>query len=307
MSVQQTACQAAAEEECCTTRPPPAKCEDGNACTVADVCEGGKCTPGKLKFCGDQNDCTDDSCNPDMGCFNEFNTAACDDGDMCNGTWGCGPDGYCEMTPAPDCSDWDDGCVQGACHWQTGECYAQGDDSQCKDDDWCTSEWCDGDSGECMSEPNPEGCGGEHHPCQTSWVPGGSNDPGINACVCEEMGLEHCCNEQWDEMCTEVAMDSCGLVCGGCEELDEPLPCGSNADCAQCDDNDLCNGVLSCDEGFCTIDLDTAIVCETDDPDNPCVTATLRHGEWGGAIVHGLSRIHPLGPEHHLHDFCVAL
>ncbi len=45
-----------------------AACEDGNACTVSDQCQGGKCSPGGAKNCNDDIECTDDSCDPQSGC-----------------------------------------------------------------------------------------------------------------------------------------------------------------------------------------------------------------------------------------------
>ena len=43
-------------------------CEDGNACTAMDACSGGVCVPGPPLSCGDSNICTDDSCDPAIGC-----------------------------------------------------------------------------------------------------------------------------------------------------------------------------------------------------------------------------------------------
>ncbi len=55
-------------------------CEDGNSCTVGDVCSGGKCLSGKTPSCDDGNPCTIDKCDPNMadGCVHENNDfAAC--------------------------------------------------------------------------------------------------------------------------------------------------------------------------------------------------------------------------------------
>src|SRR5207253_4317059 len=41
-----------------------ALCNDGNACTTADVCTAGACVGGPALGCNDGNLCTDDSCDP---------------------------------------------------------------------------------------------------------------------------------------------------------------------------------------------------------------------------------------------------
>ena len=58
-----------------------ASCDDGDACTVGDVCKQGAdgvaaCLPGATtQACDDDNVCTDDSCAPDSGCVNLANAA----------------------------------------------------------------------------------------------------------------------------------------------------------------------------------------------------------------------------------------
>ena len=55
-------------------------CDDGNSCTVGDLCSGGKCLSGKTPSCDDGNPCTTDSCDPNMvdGCQHANNDyAAC--------------------------------------------------------------------------------------------------------------------------------------------------------------------------------------------------------------------------------------
>src|SRR5262249_54793655 len=61
----------------CVTAPNAAPWDDGNACTTADTCAGGRCAGGPPRTCNDGNPCTDDSCNLDTGCVNTPNTAPC--------------------------------------------------------------------------------------------------------------------------------------------------------------------------------------------------------------------------------------
>lgn len=45
-----------------------APCDDRNACTTADRCQGGTCTGGRLLTCDDRDACTLDGCDPSSGC-----------------------------------------------------------------------------------------------------------------------------------------------------------------------------------------------------------------------------------------------
>ncbi|HRI63941.1 MAG TPA: hypothetical protein PK156_06875 [Polyangium sp.] len=51
----------------CTHQANSASCDDGNVCTLNDICAYGACT-GKSKLCLDGDMCTTDTCDPQMGC-----------------------------------------------------------------------------------------------------------------------------------------------------------------------------------------------------------------------------------------------
>jgi hypothetical protein len=68
------------------------------------------CSPGE---CGDGNTCTDDVCNPDLGCQNPANTEPCNDGDLCSDGDLCAT-GSCQPGPSLDC-DPGDPCLIGSC------------------------------------------------------------------------------------------------------------------------------------------------------------------------------------------------
>ena len=55
-------------------------CDDGNACTVNDVCNNGKCS-GIPFNCNDGDPCTLDSCDGSSGCvyIHQSGTDYCDD------------------------------------------------------------------------------------------------------------------------------------------------------------------------------------------------------------------------------------
>ena len=75
-------------------------CDDGNKCTVGDLCKLAKCSSGKATECDDSNGCTDDSCNPKTGgCQHDNNSKPCDDGDACTFGEFC-QGGKCQPGPA---------------------------------------------------------------------------------------------------------------------------------------------------------------------------------------------------------------
>ncbi len=83
-----------------------APCDDGNACTTIDVCNAGSCTGSGSLDCDDTNPCTDDSCDPGLGCVNSNNTAPCDDGDACTAVDVCAG-GSCVGSDPLTCDDGD--------------------------------------------------------------------------------------------------------------------------------------------------------------------------------------------------------
>jgi len=58
-------------------------CDDGDACTVGDLCLQGKCVGSAPLSCDDGNPCTNDSCDQTGGCMNEHSLYPCEDGDEC--------------------------------------------------------------------------------------------------------------------------------------------------------------------------------------------------------------------------------
>lgn len=91
------------------------------------VFRGSGCVPRcQAGHCDDNNPCTDDSCNPAVGCVHTNNTAPCDDEDACTTN---------------------DTCSRGACR--------PGVPVNCDDDDCCTLDSCDPSSG-CSHTPNPD-------------------------------------------------------------------------------------------------------------------------------------------------------
>jgi hypothetical protein len=121
-----TACAAVASA-CTYGSMPNVACDDGDACTSASRCTGAyapspTCIGTAETPCTDGNPCTDDACDPLLGCAHQPNGAPCDDangctvGDLCAGgvcTSGapltceacerCNPLGGCLARPRDDC------------------------------------------------------------------------------------------------------------------------------------------------------------------------------------------------------------
>jgi len=116
----------------CISVPNAAPCDDGDACTVTDVCGGGVCDGSGALECDDGDLCTTDSCDPATGCMSETifpccgnnvteAPETCDDG---NQTSGDGCDATCQTESS--------GCVhigvdvrtleQGPEDWNLGYC-----------------------------------------------------------------------------------------------------------------------------------------------------------------------------------------
>ena len=137
-------------------------CSDGNVCTFSDACLMGTCV-GAAGKCDDSNACTDDSCNPAIGCVFLANAKPCDDNNPCtvediclSGACNAGKPTLCDdansctdntcvpatgcvfLPNAVTCSDGNacsaiDTCGNGKCISGTG----------CNDGDPCTADTCD--------------------------------------------------------------------------------------------------------------------------------------------------------------------
>jgi hypothetical protein len=102
-------------------RGAPVVCSDGNVCNGVETCNPatGTCVAGTpIPPCNDGNPCTDDACNPVLGCVAVPNTAPCDDGDPCTQGDVCAG-GVCAGTElaCPTCERCDPAsatCVAGA-------------------------------------------------------------------------------------------------------------------------------------------------------------------------------------------------
>ena len=264
------ACEA---EQGCTHGAKEGPCEDGDSCTVGDFCLAGECQSGETMGCDDNNLCTDDSCQPGVGCVFEANAAQCSDGNECTTGDQC-VDGACAFTGAMDCDD-ENPCTTESCEPALGCKYSMLD-TPCDDGDDCTiGDTCQSgqckpgvlmncnDSNPCTDDSCQEGVGCSHvansDPCSDN-----------NECTSSDHCLDGDCVFDGTSDCN----DGNACTADGC---DPNVGCTYEMTEAPCDDDDICTlgdhchlgdcisaGSLSCnDSNDCTDDS-----CE---PDTGCV------------------------------------
>ena len=204
-----------------------APCDDGDSCTVDDVCVGGICAGVPGPECDDGDPCTDDGCDPELACVSEpaEDGGACDDGDLCNGPDACEA-GLCAPVGEPPCDDADP-CTTDAC--QDGACQHQ-DIPDC-----CTEEADCAPAGACVVVS-----------CPVAGQP------------CQAVPLGDCC--ETDAQCDDG--DPC--TADRCEAnacafaVEDPACCRNVLDC---DDGDPCT-VDACDEDTHACSWTTDTKCE---------------------------------------------
>ena len=229
-------------------------CEDGNGCTVDDVCVGGRCQAGGQKSCDDANLCTDDGCSaPSGACVNAPNDDPCSDGNVCTDGDVCFA-GTCQPGGPLDCND-HLACTVDVCTAPATGCEHPPVaepccdlDSDCADTDFCTvNERCVNHA--CTSDPRDCSDG---NPCT---LDGCENAGGGFLCVNTD------CNEVQGKPCPLDVPTCLLLACGNTiveagngETCDPPgstmLPNGQpcRADCTYCGDA-VKNGSETCDDG----------------------------------------------------------
>ncbi|MCB9729208.1 MAG: hypothetical protein H6746_12105 [Deltaproteobacteria bacterium] len=235
-----------------TARAADSPCDDADACTLDDRCDGAGGCVGAPLSCDDQNPCTDDRCDPIAGCLYAPGKAACDDGDPCTQQDFC-EGGLCAGDPLP-C---DDGlpCTADGCEPGLGCVHPPlSDGLTCDDGDPCTL----GDR--CLSGA----CAGSATPC----------DDGLDCTLdlCQPGGCVHL---PAPGTCATAA----GCVPVGAHPAD--APCQICAATAQLVADPALEGAACADDGIaCTVDRCRAGVCAHEDlpgachrPDGSCVAA----------------------------------
>ncbi|MCK9420581.1 MAG: hypothetical protein M0R70_14510 [Nitrospirae bacterium] len=132
-----------------TNAPDNTSCNDGdyNECTLG-VCLSGICQPGLSLDCNDNNLCTTDNCDPEMGCY--YTAKTCNDANGCT-TDSCDPaTGNCVYANnANPCILDGVSCMQGAC--SGGNCALGATRRMCDDNNSCTDDSCDDATFHCVN------------------------------------------------------------------------------------------------------------------------------------------------------------
>ncbi len=215
-------------------------CDDGNKCTVGDICAAGACKAGSAKSCADGTVCTDDSCDSATGnCVNAANTKPCDDGSKCTA---------------------DDVCAAGQC--KPGKLLI------CDDGNACTDDLCDPATGACGFTPNAKTCDDKNACTSGDACQGGTCVPGKFTCQCAK---DSDCDDKLP--CTQ---DNCNVTATG--ELtcsNAALNSGSCDDGNVCTIGDTCSAG-SC-KPKTTKSCDDANVCTADscDPAKGCTSSSV--------------------------------
>ena len=134
-------------------------CNDGNACTQSDACQGGSCVGGSPVSCTASDQChAAGVCDPSSGsCSNPTatNGTSCSDGDACTVGDTCQA-GSCSSGTTKTCTALDQCHVAGVCNPSTGNCSNPNatDGTSCSDGIACTlSDTCQ--SGTCVGGNGP--------------------------------------------------------------------------------------------------------------------------------------------------------
>jgi len=144
-----------------------APCNDGNACSKVDTCQGGTCSGASPVACAALDQCHDVGvCDPGTGaCSNPPKTdgAPCNDGNACSKVDTC-QGGTCSGASLVTCVALDQCHAVGTCDPSTGACSSPGkpDGTLCSDGDLCTQiDTCQ--AGSCIGAnpvvcPSPDQC-----------------------------------------------------------------------------------------------------------------------------------------------------
>lgn len=129
----------------CTFEPITGTCSTGNLCVVGETCENGTCGGGTPIDCDDDNPCTADSCDPELGCVRTPQAGECNDGNPCTIDDACSG-GTCAGT-AVTCAAAGECYDPGECNSNTGTCsdLRKPDDTPCGTTGTCQSGQCVGD------------------------------------------------------------------------------------------------------------------------------------------------------------------
>ncbi len=213
-------------------------CEDGNPCTVGEVCDKGVCKAGPKA-----NKC---DCGKDADCVGK------NGGDQCLGELFCNvPVGKCEPNPglAVACTTVNDtDCLKTSCDAKTGTCTAKptakgtpcdADGTSCTASDAC-------DQGACVA-------GTQVCVCQSDTDCADKEDGNLcnGTLYCDKSGPAPQCKVNPATLKTCPSVDNTACVQNLCQPKSGLCAKTQAADGAPCDDGDVCSAGDACVQGSC--------------------------------------------------------
>lgn len=241
----------------CLYTPTVGPCDDGDPCTAADKCGGGKCQDYVAAVCDDGNSCTFDNCEKGKGCASAPTSGACDDGDPCTMGDGCTA-GKCVAGAPNACAD-SNPCTDDLCEKSKG-CVNLPNKATCDDGNGCTvadscaATVCAGQAKSCDDgNPCTDNTCNKASGCLNAVVTAPCDDG--NACTMGDICKNGNCNgtpvECNDKLgCTA---DSCDNVKGGCQHQPDDAACATNNPCAvgSCDLTKGCTTITAANGSLC--------------------------------------------------------
>ncbi len=232
----------------CQHPPMTGACDDASACSTGDKCSDGACV-GVAVVCDDKNPCTQDACNPSLGCTSTpADGGLCSDGSVCTVGDVC-QGGACLPGATTACDD-DNLCTTDSCNALTG-CIAASNSLPCSDGDACTLG--DGCKNGACANTGKLPCN-DGNPCTDD-----SCDPvqgclfATNSLICSDNNV---CTT--GDVCAQGVCAPTGtLACddgNGCttESCDPKGGCKSTNNAAPCTDDNVCTLADTCAGGSCS-------------------------------------------------------
>jgi hypothetical protein len=224
--------------------PDATSCNDGNQCTVGDVCTAGVCRAGPAKSCPTPDQCHN-LCDAMTGACNppKPDNTRCDDGNKCTTGQDVCKAGICTGL-AKTCTALDQCHTPGTCEPTTGVCSnpVKTDGSACEDGNKCTT----GDqctAGKCVKGTGTVACGATTcrlcdpatGTCTGTAKPNATACDDSNLCTTGEVCNAGRCAGGTTMACAIPACNRCVPTTGVCGPINEGGTCNDGRTCTTAD------------------------------------------------------------------------
>jgi len=317
-----------------TTKPNNTPCDDDNACSQTDTCQGGSCLGGNFVICFPSDQChVAGACDTVTGICSDppaMDGSSCNDGNACTQTDTC-QGGDCTGTNPVICTALDQCHVSGVCDPGTGVCSnpnagdgtlcddsngctegdvctagqcSPGSPKNCADPNPCTDDDCVAPTGTCTHTPNTNPCDDDNACTIADTCSGGNCLGAIKNCLdgnpCTDDGcdpLTGCTHTPNDDPCDDGNNCTTNDSCSGAFCLGGPPPncndqnpctdddCSPGSGCTHTNNSDACNDGNPCTTG----DVCNGGACAGPTPTvcndgNPCTTDSCNPNVPGGCV-----------------------